>query len=117
MWDAELYNKLQSASRILLDGSVTGLNRQNLKNVNRNHLWFIKVLSREALKAGKVSLSRNSGFASISFLSSISIIPRADFVSPYFESCSFCLMAHTIQPKKRKTLNADYHNSQRAICK
>ena len=57
-----------------------------------NNLWFIKVLSRELLKAGSESLSRNKGFASMSFLSSTSMILRADFVSPYFESCSFCLM-------------------------
>lgn len=55
------------------------------------HLWFINVRSLEALNGGKFSLSRNSGFASISFLSSMSIIFRADFVSPYLDSCSFCL--------------------------
>lgn len=61
------------------------------RRISKNNLWFIKVLNRELLKAGNVSLSRNSGFASISFLSSTSIMFRADFVSPYFESCSFCL--------------------------
>lgn len=51
----------------------------------------MSVLNLEALNAGNVSLSRNNGFASISFLSSTSIMFRADFVSPYLESCSFCL--------------------------
>lgn len=56
------------------------------------YLWLINVRNREALKVGKASLSRNNGFASISFLSSTSIMLRADFVSPYLESCSFCLL-------------------------
>lgn len=77
-----------------------GKNRKKKKNnwtdETWNNLWFIRVLSLELLKAGKVSLSRKRGFASISFLSSISIIFRADLVSPYFDSCSFCLSKSTV---------------------
>lgn len=55
------------------------------------YLWLIKVRSLELFKLGNWSLSLKRGFASISFFSSTSIIDLADFVSPYFESCSFSL--------------------------
>lgn len=55
------------------------------------YLWFIKVRRRDAFRVGKPSLSRNKGLASISFLSSTSIMLRADFVSPYLDNCSFSL--------------------------
>ena len=76
------------------------------RRICKDNLWFINVLSRELLKGGNVSLSRNSGFASISFLSSTSMIFRADLVSPYFESCSFFLIV-------QKT-NVDSRTSQLA---
>ena len=57
----------------------------------KTYLWFISVLNLEFLKVGKFNLSRNRGFASINFLSSASITPLADLVSPYFDSCSLSL--------------------------
>lgn len=72
------------------------------------YLWLIKVRKREALKGGNVSLSRNKGFASMSFLSSISMILRADFVSPYFESCSFCLQSNNRLLDSYSTLNSKW---------
>lgn len=51
----------------------------------------MRVRNLEFFKLGNCSLSRNSGFASMSFFSSTSIIALADFVSPYLESCSFSL--------------------------
>lgn len=62
--------------------------------------------SLEALNGGKFSLSRNSGFASMSFLSSKSMIFRADFVSPYLDSCSFCLLI----------INTESHQNAPAQC-
>lgn len=55
------------------------------------YLWLIRVRSREALREGKINFSLKRGFASINFLSSISMILRADLVSPYLDSCSFSL--------------------------
>ena len=55
------------------------------------YLWLIRVLKREAFNTGNVNFSRNKGLASISFLSSRSIMLLADFVSPYLDSCSFSL--------------------------
>lgn len=78
-----------------------------VKMPNYKHLWLIKVRSRDALIGGNVSLSRNRGFASISFLSSISMMLRADFVSPYLDSCSFCL-----QSTKRDKLLANLNFRQ-----
>jgi len=63
------------------------------------NLWFISVRSRDAFNDGKASLSRKRGFASISFLSSNSIIFLADFVSPYLDSCSFSLHKSNFNPE------------------
>lgn len=45
---------------------------------------------------GKTSFSLKRGFASINFLSSMSIMLRADLVSPYLDSCSFSLQTKNI---------------------
>ena len=60
----------------------------------KKYLWLIRVLNRDALRAGNASFSRNKGFASMSFFNSRSMIPLADFVSPYLDSCSFSLWHH-----------------------
>lgn len=59
--------------------------------LNKIYLWLIRVRKREAFREGKANFSLKSGFASISFFSSISIMLRADLVSPYFDNCSFSL--------------------------
>uniref|UniRef100_A0A2P2MWW1 Protein TOPLESS n=1 Tax=Rhizophora mucronata TaxID=61149 RepID=A0A2P2MWW1_RHIMU len=51
----------------------------------------MSVRNLEFFRLGNCNLSRNNGFASISFLSSTNIIALADFVSPYLDSCSFSL--------------------------
>ena len=56
-----------------------------------NYLWLMRVRSLEFLRLGNCNLSRNKGFASISFFSSTNMIALADLVSPYLESCSFSL--------------------------
>lgn len=61
------------------------------------NLWLIKVLSLEFLRVGNCNLSRNNGFASISFLSSTNMIALADLVSPYLDSCSFSLKVDQTQ--------------------
>lgn len=78
----------QPLSQRVYDNIHAQINRRRCTS----YLWFIKVRRRELLKAGNASLSRNKGFASISFFSSMSMMFRADFVSPYLESCSFCLV-------------------------
>jgi hypothetical protein len=55
------------------------------------YLWLISVRNRDAFNEGNTSLSLKRGLASISFLSSMNIMFRADLVSPYFDNCSFSL--------------------------
>lgn len=71
-------------------------------NLLESYLWLIRVRSLELFRFGNCNLSRNRGFASISFLSSTSIMVRADFVSPYFESCSFSLKSYCIRHHRSK---------------
>lgn len=75
------------------------------------YLWLISVRNREAFNEGNTSLSRKRGFASISFLSSESIMFLADLVSPYFDNCSFSL--HLIKsPCLKKIVKSTYQISQ-----
>lgn len=62
-----------------------------LSNIISFYLWLIRVRNLDDFRVGKASLSRNRGFASMSFFSSINIMPRAVLVSPYLDSCSFSL--------------------------
>lgn len=70
---------------------------------------MIKVRKRDAFKVGKTSFSRNRGFASINFLSSTSIMLRADLVSPYLDNCSFSL--HHIKNPKLDTFEPEIKTS------
>lgn len=84
-----------------------------LYNVKVTHcyLWLIKVLNRDVLIEGNVSLSWKIGFASINLLSSITNIFRADLVSPYFDNCAFSLNSSTMKKKyiNSQILNQQYH--------
>lgn len=78
----------------------------------------MRVRNLEFLRLGNCNLSRNKGFASISFLSSTNMIARADFVSPYFDNCSFslhqqkligCSISQNFHTKKRMNLNSNWY--------
>lgn len=57
------------------------------------YLWLISDSKRLELNDGKFNLSLSKGLASISFLSSINIILRANFVCLHLDSCLFLLEA------------------------
>jgi hypothetical protein len=59
----------------------------------------------EALNGGKFSLSWNNGFSLMSFLSYKSMIFWDDFVSPYLDNCSFCLLKHRFYVHNALPLN------------
>jgi hypothetical protein len=82
------------------------------------YLWLISVRNLEVFRLGNCSLSRNKGLASISFFSSASIICLADFVSPYFESCSFSLITRKIRNQSlSNTETAKSHDNNDAYKK
>lgn len=65
-------------------------------------LWLIRVRNLEFFNGGNWSLSRNRGLASINFFSSASIIPLADLVSPYLDSCSLSLQINYLKKEKKE---------------
>lgn len=73
---------------------ITNCNQVNISShiLVLDYLWLMSVRNLELLRLGNCNFSRNSGFASINFLSSSNMIALADLVSPYLESCSFSLL-------------------------